>query len=443
MQELPNTVEDVHKQMRAVKKKLNAIAELDEKVKADSTYPLSAEQKDKMSKKTELFAEYAHLEQLLVRCQVRERAAEKAQVEDHCGVSAEAVDSTNTLAQATLHIPPSPSQQQPSPAIAAPAEKLSAPEKVLVSPASKCDSVPQVKSVKKGKVKGISLQEFNTILESSSAAASSRGSDKNSKVGKAPSDFAAWGRSLDAHKSTPAAPASATMSAGSSAWSVKSVPVAVAVPEILTPNSKAAPAVPPVPPVPPAVSPAVSTESSLKKAPISTPDAEFGAPRRTRALLDFMPATKSLTPATPSPVKAGWAAASPAPSSAAKAASKVAASSPMHAVAPIRFSEIQRTEETARQSSTIATLQGNSRPWFVERHQRAASIEEVVRQQALDRAEEEEIARAVAEIDRVSLLAAKAQEQATGSTARGGKADGNKTNKKKKPSGVSSAATKK
>lgn len=71
---------------------------------------------------------------------------------------------------------------------------------------------------------------------------------------------------------------------------------------------------------------------------------------------------------------------------------------------PVRFSDIQRAEENSRKTSSITALQGNSSPWYVERRQRADSMEEVVRQQAWDRAEEEEIARAVAEIDRIALL---------------------------------------
>ena len=433
-------MEDVQKQMRAVKKKLSAIAELDEKVKVDSAYLLSAEQKDKMSKRKELFAEYAHLEQLLVRCQVRERAGGKAQPEDRSNVSAEEAHSTTTTTTAQAVFP------LPTPATAASVttggsitliEQLSVHEASRASPAPKSDPVPQVKYAKKGKVKGISLQEFNTILESSSTTASSgNGKNTNTTGGKAPGDFAAWGRSLEASKVTTSTPASATLSAGSSVWGAKSAPVAVVLSE-----ANAAP------PVPPPVFPAVSTESPLKKAPISTSDTAVGAPRRTRALLDFLPAAtasaKGLTPVTPPAGKGGWSAASPGASSTAKAVTptKAAAFSPSHPVTPIRFSDIQRTEETARQTSTIATLQGNSRPWFVERHQRAASIEEVVRQQALDRAEEEEIARVVAEIDRVSLLTAKAQ--AAKLTAKGGKAEKNKSNKKKKPSIAGGAAMKK
>lgn len=88
---------------------------------------------------------------------------------------------------------------------------------------------------------------------------------------------------------------------------------------------------------------------------------------------------------------------------------------------PVRFSDIQRIEESARKASSITALQGNSSPWYVERRQRADSLEEVVRQQAWDRAEEEEIARAVAEIDRIALLTENAAKAAASNAVGGNK----------------------
>lgn len=57
---------------------------------------------------------------------------------------------------------------------------------------------------------------------------------------------------------------------------------------------------------------------------------------------------------------------------------------------PVNFHELQRAEEAARQRSNITSLQGNSIPWYVERRPRAESLEHVIRQQARDRAVEEE-----------------------------------------------------
>lgn len=449
LQELPSTTEEVNKQMRAVKKKLNAIAELEERAKTDDTLQLSVEQKDKMSKKSELFAEYAHLEQLLVRCQVRERAAEKAPSEDHSSISGEKADRgalhTAGLPQPTFTTSvPSTVSSHTTPTV----EKLLVPSP---KPADRnavdivsTSTEKATKQAKKGKVKGISLQEFNTILESSS----NRNVSSTKVTARTPGDYAAWGRSLDANKTTASVSLSATLPTSPTVWSGQTVPTPVALAtdgqKVRGSNHKAASPAPSVPSVPAVVIPAVSTDSplkTLKKVPGTVPQVEPSAPRRARALLDFLPAAtavaKGLAPATPPPAaKAGWAVTSPAPSATTKfvtpAKSAPAASATTSPITPVRFSDIQRTEETARQSSTIATLQGNSRPWFVERHQRASSIEEVVRQQALDRAEEEEIARQVAEIDRVSLLAAKAKALKNGGEKSAKTGQGCETKKKKK-----------
>lgn len=148
--------------------------------------------------------------------------------------------------------------------------------------------------------------------------------------------------------------------------------------------------------------------------------------------MDFLPSAKQTTPVTP-PVKAGgWAASPTPPPSTCRSAPPAVA---VAAAKPVRFSDIQRTEESARKASSITALQGNSSPWYVERRQRADSMEEVVRQQAWDRAEEEEIARAVAEIDRIALLAENAAK------AEAAKAEGSK--KKKGVSGNRPGASKK
>ena len=82
------------------------------------------------------------------------------------------------------------------------------------------------------------------------------------------------------------------------------------------------------------------------------------------------------------------------------------------------MADIQGEEERARRSSNLATLQGHSSPWLVERRPRADSLEFVFQVQAREAqeareklAEEEEILRAVQEIDRknATLAATAAQ----------------------------------
>lgn len=373
--------------MRGTKKKLGAIAELEGKIVNEVGFSLSTEQKEKISKKQELFAEYAHLEQLLVRCEARERA-----------ISGEASPSPPEPA-AVQPLAPTPMQTTPSAGIAtAPLTTLPRAGKVPVT--------QETTPAKKVKSKGISLKEFNMIVESTG--------------GKVPGNLSAEGRPAEAKSSPWGAKPSAQVHpqtvTAESQTRILSAPLTLPTQCNAIPSGQARKG--------PIGDTLISPVSTPTKQPIAAKAAtspalvtDLGAPRRTRALTDFLPSAKQAPPVTPPPAKlAGWAA-SPTPL---PTTSKF--TPPVVAVAkPVRFSDIQRIEESARKASSITALQGNSSPWYVERRQRADSLEEVVRQQAWDRAEEEEIARAVAEIDRIALLTENAAKAAASNAVGGNK----------------------
>jgi len=70
---------DVLKSMKMVRKKLNTITELVDKLQNDAGFKITKEQEEKVSKKRALQLEYAHLEQLLVRYRVTEKNREVCQ----------------------------------------------------------------------------------------------------------------------------------------------------------------------------------------------------------------------------------------------------------------------------------------------------------------------------------------------------------------------------
>jgi hypothetical protein len=306
------------------------------------------------------------------------------------------------------------------------AEKATLP----TAPAAALSIAPQnnpasnsAKAPKKNKGKGLSLQEFNNILDSSAK--------------KAPlQDFSVWGKTIDAN-----APSAGIVSAKDgreakqfSLWGAKDkvtesdllpgamkeenegiasgVPVSLKMP---APSSLAMSGIKST------TSKGIAPSLTTSPQPKATPgEATISEARRTRGLLDFLPASgKKTLPAAaatpvPSPTKA-WSAPTASTPTLSKAKFATSSSSSTSSVptsakpAPISFSDIQKTEESARKTSTIASFQGNSVPWYVERRKRADSLEEVLRQQAWEKAEEEEIARAIAEIDRQAALVAAAE----------------------------------
>lgn len=401
----PSSSEEVKKQIRNIKKKLTVIQELQDRQRTDKTFELSKEQKDKVQKRESLHQEMAHLEQLLVRCEVRERnsnsnnnnissyssASEEKKNKDESGDCF--VLSSCTAAAAEVSI------------CSAAQDALSPVEAKAVL------SVPKKKKFSKG----ISLQEFNKVISSSG--------------GGVPANLESWGKAVPSSKqSSPLVQRSAEQSASKpSPWKKISVATSrasatehpselnwesngTALPQVaasspsttstkamlLTPNKN-----------PPSASSAVTHQQSTASEILG------GSPRKAFALADFLPGSgsgrkaSSVIATTPqsaqSQSKACWGspatiattpstrslsqAAASRPSS---AAAPAAALTPAPTLAPVNFSDIQRAEEAARQRSNIAALRGNNIPWYVERRPRAESLEHVIRQQALDKAVEEE-----------------------------------------------------
>jgi hypothetical protein len=299
--------------------------------------------------------ELAHLEQLLVRCQVRERNEAKA------------IASTPETSEATA-----------AGASVVPAEPLDVVEGafkyVKIEKSSSSAETPAAgtggASKKNKRFKGVSLQEFDRLAVAATEAPKQPAPQVERKA-------AAW-------KAVPvAAPVENNLPPGdlseARAKSTDSgITASVANAKISTPVKTAAPAK--------ALQVVVTPTKAVDNEPENT------GPRRAHSLFDFLsPSAKAplVPPAPPAPpvaVKATWSS-SPATetvSAGAKAGTPTAS-----------FSEIQRAEELARQTGNITALRGNSIPWLVERRPRAESMDAVVRQQLREKEEAEEAIRDV------------------------------------------------
>ena len=313
---------------------------------------LSKEQSEKLERRPALHLELARLEQMLVRCEVREDRQR-------------AVEAAATAA---------PASTPPVAAVASTPTKECAVRTALDEPFEKVSNKKKIKPVKG---KAISLEEFQKMVDVSEQAkhvpAPPAASASEKKTWKVPVH----------EESTNLGPAL------SSATAVGRT--------VLSPPSAKAPSPPPSASKPRSGSFGKSAAAPPTRPPSHTPaDAKVeGTDARPRGLLlsDFLPSSSAKSSAVSTPTQAAkttWSTPTPATPLAAAPTGK-----------PMTFSEIQRSEEAARQASNMTALKGNSNPWYVERRPRGDSLEEVVRQQQREREEAEEVRKALLAVQEV------------------------------------------
>lgn len=399
---------------------------------------LSQDQKEKLARRPALCAELAHLEQLLVRSEHRERRAGGAQPPAPSGLEPDVALNTGAAAVAVTKSKVLEGKSKPSENFSSPPIVASVPTPATAAVDLKKPPTPS--SAKKGKrVKGISLEEFYRTGGQAVDPAAAKKSvpttpDSRGNPWKVASAVTS-GSAVDDDYPT-------VSSATPTGRTVLSPPAPSPVLAPAPLQAAAAPAkVPAVPSSSQSARPAAvsrlsalpsggsqSAKSSAPASPFTTPskpingpgiaDLSAGSLPRTRNLLDFLPSKKGATVAEPVAIsKPGWTASPPVTST--------------QSAVKLSLSDIQRAEEEARRASNMEKLAGNSNPWYVERRPRAESLGEVARQQQREKEEAEEVHRALMAVqaaqaqERTEKLAAKANAKKKSNNKSGG-GDGGK-----------------
>lgn len=334
---------ELQKLMRATKKKLAGIEELLSKQK-QGEYKLTAEQEEKVSKRSLFQAELALMEQYNVRLEMRNKK-----------------QPSTPLAADEITAPPAK-----APLATVKVEATSLQSSISTSSEQKAPSKPVVEK------KQPSYQQWTSFTTTSSSSKSAVASEATSTPPA---------KSKKGWDISPATLSSASASGRT----------------VLSPTDPALPSKSSAP-----VNHSVASSSSAGSP--FTSASQFSTTVNLDDLLNSKSRRKQQAPTTPPSVHAStptatWKTSTPAASawSASKVPINVSAGTPGKTVSSVASPAAPRTpslmeivaqEEKVRQNSTMATLRGNDIPWLVERRERAKSFERLIEQQR----EEAEIA---------------------------------------------------